>query len=701
MSKKKSSKNNTANNKIDSSKPNPQKPDVSNNKNNPSKGNPSKDNHLIGKNLFYSVLKNEDAEPYVGDNIIIVADGLGGAGSTVHDITFKKYGVIKKNLLESAFSDIVIENEESEKIKNQLNEWIKPICEKGSHTSALWASRIAIARCAYALECNPDFIDCDLSDEKVRGKLVGYISKGLKETVKTFNLQKGKFDNQVLLPTTLAFMKYSTDETNKTTTVEVLWAGDSRCYVLTVDGLKQLTIDDEDNSGAVTNLFLADDKIKSRLNYRKYTIQNPCVLIGVSDGIFDPFDPHDGFGVEKTILEQIKKSQSYPALMKNLHEFYGKVHADDSTMAFVPIGFVDFKDLKNQLIGRTEKVLKLWNTFVDFSSIMEVKSRSEEEIVSYVKTRTSDKFDSIMSLLFENYLSNTQNWIYTKPIREVIGENLGDGIDESLDLLLEKIKNEDKSKRSKIFKDNPQIKNEDLRNNIEAVSRILKGISQIKEPATIDFSNTVKEYKENIYEKEDVCWEAFRDENKDWKERSQSANVLNSWMNLELCLEKGSTEFVPIVPVGLDSDDKNLFETIKGFINKNTKSFKALNLPKLHNEYERKVTQIFDELKRKHKLCKTILVDGIINLQPSKPPVYDRSKLSGQQKQELIEEIVKALAKNYNKNSLIDSFYNGTRLNLFKAYYKMKANPDSSIDNFERDLEELESGYVDFIRKTN
>lgn len=698
MSEKKSSTNNTANNKIDSSKTNPQKSDISINKNNPSKGNPSKDNPLIGNNFFYSVLKKEDAKPYVGDNIIIVADGLGGAGSTVHDITFKKYGDIKRKLLESAFSDFDVEKKK--KIETRLNEWIKPICEKGSHTSALWASRIAIARCAYALECNPDFIDCDLSDVKVREKLVRYISKGLRETVKTFNLQKGKFDNQVLLPTTLAFMKYSTDETNQTTTVEVLWAGDSRCYVLTVDGLKQLTIDDEDNSGAVTNLFLADDKIKSRLNYRKYTISNPCVLIGVSDGIFDPFDPHDGFGVEKTILEQIRKSQSYTALMKNLYEFYDKVHADDSTMAFVPIGFVDFKDLKNQLNGRTQKVLKLWNTFVNFSPIMEVKSRSEEEIVSYVKTRTSDKFDSIMSLLFENYLSNSKDWIYTKPIREVIGENLGDGIDESLDILLEEIKREDTSKPRKVFKDNPQINSADLKKSIEAVSCLLKEISKIKEPAPIEFSNKVKEYEEKIYEKEDVCWEEFRDETKNWKERSQLANVLSAWMNLELCLKKGSTEFVPIVPVGLNSDEKNLFEEIKRFINKNTKSFTALNLPKLHDEYVRIVVQIFDALKKNHRLCDAILDDSI-NLQPSKPPIYDRSTLSEQKKRELIEEIVKALAKNYNNNSLIDSFYTGSKLNLFRTYYKMKANPDSSIDNFERDLEELESGYEDFIRKPN
>ena len=35
---------------------------------------------------FYSVLKNEDAPPFVGSDFLVAADGLGGAGSNVHVI---------------------------------------------------------------------------------------------------------------------------------------------------------------------------------------------------------------------------------------------------------------------------------------------------------------------------------------------------------------------------------------------------------------------------------------------------------------------------------------------------------------------------------------------------------------------------------------------------------------------------------------
>ena len=38
---------------------------------------------------FYSVLKNEDAPPFLSDTLLAVADGLGGSGSTVHKIDYE------------------------------------------------------------------------------------------------------------------------------------------------------------------------------------------------------------------------------------------------------------------------------------------------------------------------------------------------------------------------------------------------------------------------------------------------------------------------------------------------------------------------------------------------------------------------------------------------------------------------------------
>ena len=36
------------------------------------------------KFTFYSEVKKEDAEPYADDRFLVVADGLGGSGATVH-----------------------------------------------------------------------------------------------------------------------------------------------------------------------------------------------------------------------------------------------------------------------------------------------------------------------------------------------------------------------------------------------------------------------------------------------------------------------------------------------------------------------------------------------------------------------------------------------------------------------------------------
>lgn len=49
--------------------------------------------------------------------------------------------------------------------------------------------------------------------------------------------------------------RYNVNEDN-TIKVDVVWAGDSRAYAFIPKfGLKQLTTDDEDSSGAIDNLF--------------------------------------------------------------------------------------------------------------------------------------------------------------------------------------------------------------------------------------------------------------------------------------------------------------------------------------------------------------------------------------------------------------------------------------------------------------
>lgn len=672
----------------------------------------SENNPLIENNLFYSVLKNEDANPYIGDNIIIVADGLGGSGSTVHNVVLNQGENLRKKLFKSAFCGFSKEAEE--KIKPQLDKWIAPLLDGEPHTSALWGSRIAIARCAYALECNPDFSGCDLSDEEVRAKLVDYISSGLKKAVETFNFQKGRFENQALLPTTLAFMKYSVDVENQVTNVEVLWAGDSRCYVLTTDGLKQLSIDDEDSSGAITNLFFAGDNKKTILNYRKYTIKNPCVLSGVSDGIFDPFEPHDGFGVEKTILDKLNEANDYPELMSKLYDFYCHVHSDDATMAFVPIGFVDYSDLKTRLAERTEKLLVLWNKFFDFNLKMEAEARSEE-VIGYVKSRTSDKFDSIMSLLFENYDPNNKDWKYPDKIRTIINRNRKKEINDNLDKLLSEIKEGDIKNPEEILK--PKRKQDGKKSvtspfrleSLEATAH--QKYNSIKECEKMD---QIEKHRGTIDKYINDYWTFFSKDNnmENWEERARTVTKLGIWMNLKLALENGRTDTISNKPDILKNEEKKATENIKGFITKNKSLLESLFLQKYHfedlencrSEYVKSITAIIDLLKKDNKLCKDILNKKIIdkyNLsEKSICPKYDSSELFEYKKQDLINNIVKALVDNYDKESPIDSIYNASKLVLFRTYYRLQRNPETDLGEFEKELEELEAGYEELIKDT-
>ncbi|MGN0806422.1 MAG: hypothetical protein ACI4MC_05225, partial [Candidatus Coproplasma sp.] len=332
---------------------------------------------------FYSVLKNEDANPYIGDNILVVADGLGGSGSAVHVIDRAKHADMHGDIIASAFGDM---KDVSPKLMQYIEELIAPMVDGKDDTSALWASRIVIARCAYAL-VEGEFKKADLSDKKVRAQLAEFIGLGLHEVAKRFDLQKGKYDGQLLLPTTLAFIRYT--EKEHTVIVETVWAGDSRCYALTPDGLKLLSLDDEDNSGSITNLFYSDND-KVTLNYICHEIPKPCALMTVSDGIFDPFSPYENLGVEHTLLSAIKESNSPQDVATALHDFYGSVHGDDATMAFVPFGFDSFEDMQNKLAKRTDEILDVRKKQGELYGALEVMNQSEEDASHYVLSRTND-----------------------------------------------------------------------------------------------------------------------------------------------------------------------------------------------------------------------------------------------------------------------------------------------------------------------
>ena len=362
---------------------------------------------------FYSVIKNEDAEPFISDSFIAVADGVGGRGGMLHHIDREKHENMQEDLVNSAFGDF--DFEKASIIEDYIEEIIQPILEESPKTSALWASRIIISRCVYALLCEEKFANGDLSSDELRAELADFIEKSLKDVKEEFDLKKGDFEDQQILPSTLSAIRFK--EENDKVIAESIWAGDSRCYALTKDGLIPLSVDEEDGTGVMTNKFYYG--YEASLRYSKIILDKPCVLMAISDGIFDPYIPYDHFGVENVFLSKILSSGSKEELRESLYQHYVSVRGDDATVAFVPFGFDSYDHMKSFFKERSEFIAKSYSDYSLNRIELQLMSATADTYTPYVRTRTSDKYPFIVGKLTELLSSGTDDILATGLIKSI------------------------------------------------------------------------------------------------------------------------------------------------------------------------------------------------------------------------------------------------------------------------------------------
>ena len=388
---------------------------------------------------FYSVVKDEDAPPYLSDKLLVVADGLGGAGSTVHKIDREKHDCLKEELLSTAFADF--DGETLETLRPYLDELLESMIDEKDDTSALWASRIVIGRFVYALTKDDTYSAERLKDENVRKELVEFISQGLYDTVRHFELKCSDASSTRLLPSTLAAIRYSEIENN--VLAEVIWAGDSRLYALTSEGIKLISEDDEDGSGALNNLFYVAENPCTHLHYRAYYLPKPCVLMAVSDGIFDPFSPYDSIGTENILLSTLMDSASIEEFRAKLHDLFLMINQDDATVSFRAFGFDSFEQLKEHYAKRGQYLSEVWNKKNQLKESLSVINLSVEDANSYVATRTLDKYPKICETLVNSYAAGENDIALSgKLITNALDAKLSEMISEAIE---EKNKNNKES----------------------------------------------------------------------------------------------------------------------------------------------------------------------------------------------------------------------------------------------------------------
>ncbi len=249
---------------------------------------------------------DEDAPAFADDKILIVCDGLGGAGQN----------------------------------KYQLGD------EKKS--SAYLGSRVVSSTCQNFLHENYEEICIHMGKpEKYIISLKEHITNKLDKFVEEnglVNLIIGK--SIQMLPTTLTAIVYAKFE-NRTEAL-VIWAGDSRAFLLTeTRGLQQLTVDDTPyDTDAYEKSALMSNNIRQdgdfHLNYCYYDdLPSDCILFTCTDGCFDYLStPMDleyrvEYAVLKTEVLTRKDVTRFEETLGNVLTNYGQ--QDDCSMAGVII----------------------------------------------------------------------------------------------------------------------------------------------------------------------------------------------------------------------------------------------------------------------------------------------------------------------------------------------------------------------------
>lgn len=138
--------------------------------------------------------------------------------------------------------------------------------------------------------------------------------------------------------------------------ITAVWAGDSRVYLLTPDGLSQLSDDDAegddpfDTDGMMTNTINADKPI--RLHTRRVRAAYPVLVLAATDGCFAY--EHSPMEFEGVLLTTLAKAASPAAWEVALADRIGLVAGDDFTMALAAFGFGSYLRLRQALAPRTQ-----------------------------------------------------------------------------------------------------------------------------------------------------------------------------------------------------------------------------------------------------------------------------------------------------------------------------------------------------------
>lgn len=350
-----------------------------------------KQNHMFGENIMemimyrqatkvrdggQTVYKGEDALPFVGQNIFVVADGMGGAAAIRHT-KFDSDIFDEDKIFDVMFNDALPDADEETVnyvkkaffelyavkdcyFSNVLN--IKKSGYFGSRTCV--ASFIYFAKKMFAAGVGNDLEKLHAASEECKAEMMEKIGRYFTENIKKAMITasesakltyEGAFKGLALMGTTLCGTIFIEREDE----VDALYlvAGDSRPFQWDSAGLKLVVEDQKRSDGGMTNYIKANGDFT--ISAKFYTFKKPCILFNASDGVYESckFSVSE-LGLEKLLLETILDSNDMIELKAKLEDIfvnYG-THDDSSTIALKTFGYEGFDDLKEAASERLKKI---------------------------------------------------------------------------------------------------------------------------------------------------------------------------------------------------------------------------------------------------------------------------------------------------------------------------------------------------------
>ncbi|WP_158633274.1 protein phosphatase 2C domain-containing protein [Amycolatopsis sp. WAC 04182] len=194
----------------------------------------------------------------------------------------------------------------------------------------------------------------DFSPEALAARISGRLATGVVRRGR----MRGRLQRQ--LPTTLAALAF--DSRAGEVSWQVLWAGDSRCFLAEPEaGLQQLSADDTEPADALA-LLLQDPPMTNMvhaggafaINRWRGTAPVPCVLIAATDGFFGYVGTPAEF--EHLLWDTLLASQEAMHWSVLLAERVESFTKDDASIAIAAVGFEDFAALRASFRWRFDRV---------------------------------------------------------------------------------------------------------------------------------------------------------------------------------------------------------------------------------------------------------------------------------------------------------------------------------------------------------